>query len=162
MAICTTKTAILSGGEEVVPVDRHVHGVRPGVDHGHQTVVRVGHGAQALLQLVALAALRPGSPDRFRAAADDAAPNDTAAAAAAAAIKASCAAAAAEDAAAAAVRLHGRRLAAERELARRDGRRRRRRPCDRRRRRRRFRDQRGRQAHAVYLNQRRIYSFARA
>lgn len=48
----------------------------PGVGHG-QTVVRVGHRAQALLQFVALATLRPGPPDRLRGPAD-AASNATA------------------------------------------------------------------------------------
>lgn len=78
MAICTTKTAILSGGEEVVPVDRRAQG-GPGVAHG-QTVVRIRHRAQTLLQLVTLAALRPGPSDRLRRAAAAAdAPNATAA-----------------------------------------------------------------------------------
>lgn len=144
---CTTKTAILSGGEQVVPFDRRVE-VGPGVGHG-QAVVRVGHRAQALLQLVALAALRPRPPDRLRRTAD-AAPD-----AADAAVKASAgttakssadgsseaaASAAAADASAAAVRRRQRR--AEREMAR--GRRR-------------FGGQSRRQAHAVYLNQRRVF-----
>lgn len=84
MAICTTKTGILSGGEQVLlpVVERRVQG-GPGVGHG-QAVVRVGHGAQTFLQLVALSALRTGPPDRFRgAAAADATPDDAAAAAAA-------------------------------------------------------------------------------
>lgn len=82
-----------------MPVDSRVQS-GPGVGHG-QTVVRVGHRAQALLQFVALAALRPGPPDRLRGPAD-AASNAAAAAAvkASAAYDSSCsddAAAAAED-----------------------------------------------------------------
>lgn len=80
-----------------MPVDSCVQS-GPGVGHG-QTVVRVGHRAQALLQFVALAALRPGPPDRLRGPAD-AASNAAAAAAvkASAAYDSSCSdAAAAED-----------------------------------------------------------------
>lgn len=66
-----------------MPVDSRVQS-GPGVGHG-QTVVRVGHRAQALLQFVALAALRPGPPDRLRG------PADAASNAAAAAVKASAA-----------------------------------------------------------------------
>lgn len=78
MAICTTKTAVLSGGEQVVPVDSRAQRV-PGVGHG-QAVVRVRYGAQTLLQLIALASLRPGPPDRFRRPAATADPNAAAAA----------------------------------------------------------------------------------
>lgn len=103
MAICTTKTGILSGGEQVLlpVVERRVQG-GPGVGHG-QAVVRVGHGAQTFLQLVALSALRTGPPDRFRgAAAADATPDDAAAAAPAADEKYSAASAPAGDSHAAA------------------------------------------------------------
>lgn len=41
----------------------------PRVGHG-QTVVRVGHRTQALLEFVALAALWPGPSDRLRGPAD--------------------------------------------------------------------------------------------
>jgi len=164
VAICTTKTAILSGGEQVVPVDSRAQGA-PGVGHG-QAVVRVRHGAQALLQLVALAALRPGPPDRLRrpAAAD---PNAAAATAAAAATGVIAASAAAEAGRAESSESSysssssssssysstsscssNVRHRTEREMAR--GRRGR------------FADQSGRQTHAVYLNQRRVYSFGRA
>lgn len=74
----------------------------PGVGHG-QTVVRVGHRAQALLEFVALAALRPGPPDRLRGPADAA--SNTAAVKASAATDAynsSCSDAAADSSAAAA------------------------------------------------------------
>lgn len=153
VAICTTKTAILSGGEQVVPVDRRAQR-GPGVGHG-QTVVRVRHRAQALLQLVALAALRPAPPDRFRGAAATDATSDAAAAAAAATVKSSpeaeSSAAATPDTTAAdhpSASAVSRRRRPEREMTRS--------------RRRRLGDQSGRQTHAVYLNQRRIYSFARA
>lgn len=126
-----------------MPVDCRVQG-GSSVGHG-QAVVRVGHRAQALLEFVALAALRPGSPDRFRRT-PDAAPNS-----AASAVKAAAAAAADPSGSASAVAKRGgrRRRRPERKMARR----------------RRFGDQSRRQAHAVYLNQRRrifLLRFGRA
>lgn len=132
MAICTTKTAILSGGQQVVPVHGRVQR-GPRVGHG-QTVVRVRDGAQALLQLVALAALRSRSPDRLRGPAD-AAPGAAVKAADAAqgSADAASATAAAADCRSAPVQRPRRRP--EREVAGR----------------RRFGDESRRQAHAVYL-----------
>lgn len=69
-----------------MPVDSCVQS-GPGVGHG-QTVVRVGHRAQALLQFVALAALRSGPPDRLRGPADAA--SNAAAVKASAAYDSSC------------------------------------------------------------------------
>lgn len=135
MAVCTTKTAILSGGQQVVvPVDSRVHVGPVAVGHG-QPVVRVGHRAQALLQLVALSALRPRPPHRLRRAAAAAADAATDAAAD------SSEAAAAAESRAPAVRAGGQRRAEREVAAARSGR----------------RFQSGRQAHAVYLNQRRVF-----
>lgn len=75
-----------------MPVDSRVQS-GPGVGHG-QTVVRVGHRAQALLQFVALAALRSGPPDRLRGPADAA--SNAAAVKASAAYDSSCSDAAAD------------------------------------------------------------------
>lgn len=61
----------------------------PRVGHG-QTVVRVGHRAQAFLEFVALAALRPGPPDRLRGPADAASNNAAVKASAADAYDSSC------------------------------------------------------------------------
>lgn len=113
-------------------VDRRVQ--RPRVGHG-KAVVRIGHGAQALLQLVALATLRSGPPHWLRAttAADDAAPSAATTDATDTADIAST-----DDATAAAAAVHRwRRRTTKRKLT--GGRR--------------FGNESWRQAHAVYLNQ---------